>query len=94
MHRSSITRAVATLKRRMLFFMKMKPFFFGNLSSEGGRSIGFTDRCDQTPASVNPTSNCCNMLIQAASEVLGFLKDCAFFLEWHTSIYEDGCKKA
>ena len=33
------------------------------------------------------------MLIQAASEVLGFLKDSAFSLEWHTSVYEDGCKK-
>ena len=32
------------------------------------------------------------MLIQAASEVLGFLKDSVFSLEWHTSVYEDGCK--
>ena len=66
---------------------------FGDLFSEGGRSVGSTDGCDQAPASVNPTSNYCNMPIQAASEVLGFLKDCAFSPEWHTSVYEDGCKK-
>ena len=66
---------------------------FGDLFSEGGRSVGSTDGCDQAPASVNPTSNYCNMPIQSASEVLGFLKDCAFSPEWHTSVYEDGCKK-
>ena len=93
MHRSSITGAVATLKQRMLFVMKLKPFFFGDLFSEGGRSVRFTDGCVQAPVSVNPTSNCCNMLIQAALEVLGFLKDCSFSLEWHTLVYEDGCKK-
>ncbi|RVW59372.1 Retrovirus-related Pol polyprotein from transposon TNT 1-94 [Vitis vinifera] len=60
--------AVATLKQRMLFVMKLKPFFFGDLFSEGGRSVRFTDGCVRAPVSVNPTSNYCNMLIQAASE--------------------------
>ncbi|KAL6323237.1 hypothetical protein AAG906_029244 [Vitis piasezkii] len=66
--------------------------FFGDLFSEGDRSVRFTDGCVQASVSVNPTSNYCNMLIQAASEVLGFLKDSVFSLEWHTSVYEDGCK--
>lgn len=66
---------------------------FGDLFSEGGRSVGSTDGYDQAPSSVNPISNYCNMPIQAASEVLGFLRDCAFSPEWHPSVYEDGCKK-
>ena len=77
MHRSSITGAITTLKQRMLSVMKMKPFF-GDLFSEGGRSVIFTDGCDQAFVSVNPTSNYCNMLIQAASKVLGFLKKLSF----------------
>ena len=79
-HRSSITGAVTTLKQRMLSVMKKKPFF-GDLFSEGGRSVIFTDRCDQAFVSVNLTSNYCNMLFQAASKVLGFLKNCVFSLE-------------
>lgn len=67
---------------------------FGDLFSETGRSVGSTDGCEQPPtaASVSSTSSQ-NMPIQAATELLYFLKTCIFCPEWHHSLYEDGCNK-
>ncbi|XP_022727915.1 auxin transport protein BIG-like isoform X2 [Durio zibethinus] len=64
---------------------------FGNLFSEGSRMLGSADVCDQT-AVVSSTSSNCNMPMQAAKELLSFLKGCIFSYEWHPSIYEDGCR--
>lgn len=66
---------------------------FGNLFSEGGRSVGSTDGYDQPPVAVNSSFSQSNMPIEAAAELLSFLKECIFSPEWHTSIFEDGCKK-
>lgn len=66
---------------------------FGNLFSEGGRSVGSTDGYDQPPVAVNSSSSHTNMPIEAAAELLSFLKECIFLPEWHTSVFEDGCKK-
>ncbi|KAJ7974260.1 Auxin transport protein BIG [Quillaja saponaria] len=67
---------------------------FGDLFSESGRSVGSNDGCDQPlAAAVSSSTSCCNMPIQAASEVLSFLKMCIFSPEWDYSIFEDGCKK-
>ncbi|CAN1826681.1 Auxin transport protein BIG [Linum perenne] len=63
---------------------------FGNLFSEGGRSVGSAEVYDQ-PQVVNSCSNNYNMPMQAASELLGFLKDVVFSQEYRT-LYEDGCK--
>ncbi|GAV60100.1 ZZ domain-containing protein/E3_UbLigase_R4 domain-containing protein [Cephalotus follicularis] len=63
---------------------------FGNLFSEGGRSLS-TDGSDQPP--VNSSSSDCNMPMQAATELLSFLKACVFSYEWLPSVFEDGCKK-
>ncbi|EOY03818.1 Auxin transport protein (BIG) isoform 1 [Theobroma cacao] len=64
---------------------------FGNLFSEGSRSLGSADVCDQTPAVSSSSSNC-NMPMQAALELLSFLKGCIFSPDWLPSIYKDGCR--
>lgn len=66
---------------------------FGNLFSEASRTVGSTDSGDQASASVNSSSSTCNVPIEAADEMLSFLKECIFSREWSRSIYEDGCKK-
>ncbi|OMO52577.1 Zinc finger, ZZ-type [Corchorus capsularis] len=63
---------------------------FGNLFSEGSRTLGSADICDQTPA-VSTSSGNGNMPMQAAMELLSFLKGCIFSHEWFPSIYEDAC---
>lgn len=67
---------------------------FGDLFSETGRSVGSTDGCEQPPAAalVSNSSNQ-NMPIQAAIELLNFLKTCIFSTEWHPSLYVDACNK-
>ncbi|KAK6913403.1 LOW QUALITY PROTEIN: E3 ubiquitin ligase UBR4, C-terminal [Dillenia turbinata] len=35
----------------------------------------------------------CNLPLQAAAELLCFLKLCVFSPDWHLPVYEDGCKK-
>ncbi|XAR51615.1 Ubiquitin--protein ligase [Bertholletia excelsa] len=66
---------------------------FGDLFSEGTRSVGSTDGCDQPSVAVSSVSNLSNMPIQAAIELFSFLKMCIFSPDWHPSIYEDSCKK-
>ncbi|XP_057963954.1 auxin transport protein BIG isoform X2 [Malania oleifera] len=66
---------------------------FGDLFSEGGRLVGSNDGYDPTPASVSSISSSCNLPLQAATELLSFLKACVFSPDWHPSVYEDGCKK-
>ncbi|KAB2075053.1 hypothetical protein ES319_A07G193500v1 [Gossypium barbadense] len=64
---------------------------FGNLFSEGSRTLGSADVCDQTSAVSSSSSNC-NMPMQAAMELLSFLKGCIFSHDWLPSVYEDGCR--
>ncbi|KAK2663188.1 hypothetical protein Ddye_001762 [Dipteronia dyeriana] len=66
---------------------------FGNLFSEGSRSVGSSDGFDQPAVAVNSSSSNCNMPMQAATELLSFFKLCVFSHEWLRSIFEDGCKK-
>ncbi|KAF8389895.1 hypothetical protein HHK36_024413 [Tetracentron sinense] len=66
---------------------------FGDLFSEAGRTVGSTDGHDQPPVAVNSLSSYCYMPIQAATDLLSFLKLNIFSLEWHSSVYEDACKK-
>ncbi|CAD5321836.1 unnamed protein product [Arabidopsis thaliana] len=61
---------------------------FGNLFSEGSRSLCSIEPNDQPPVSVSS-----NLLLQAAKELLNFLRACILCQEWVPSIYEDGCKK-
>ncbi|KAK8606644.1 hypothetical protein V6N13_052411 [Hibiscus sabdariffa] len=63
---------------------------FGNLFSESSRTLGSADVCDQTSA-VSFSSSNCNMPMQAATELLSFLKGCIFSHERLPSVYEDGC---
>ncbi|XP_077214481.1 auxin transport protein (BIG) [Tasmannia lanceolata] len=66
---------------------------FGDLFLEAGRPVGLTDGNDQQAVAVNAISNCCNTPIQAAAELLSFLKDCIFSPEWHRVVFEDACNK-
>ncbi|PON82110.1 E3 ubiquitin ligase, UBR [Trema orientale] len=66
---------------------------FGDLFSESGRSVGSIDGNEQLPVAVNSNSSHCNMPIEAAIELLSFLKASIFSPEWHPSLFEDGCKK-
>lgn len=66
---------------------------FGDLFSEGSRSVGSNDAYDPIPAAGSSVSNCYNTPIQAATELLSFLKLCVFSPHWHSSLYEDACKK-
>lgn len=65
---------------------------FGDLFSEAGRSVGVADGHGQA-ATVNCMSSYCNMPMQAATELLSFLKAFFFAPEWHSVIYEDACTK-
>ncbi|TQD82010.1 hypothetical protein C1H46_032473 [Malus baccata] len=64
---------------------------FGDLFSESGR--GSTDGYDQPPVVVNSSSSQSNMPMEAATELLRFLKGFVFSPEWHPSVFEDGCVK-
>ncbi|XP_008230303.1 PREDICTED: auxin transport protein BIG [Prunus mume] len=64
---------------------------FGDLFSESGR--GSTDGYDQPPVVANSSSSQSNLPMEAATELLNFLKVCIFSPEWHPSVFEDGCSK-
>lgn len=66
---------------------------FGNLFSEVSRSVGSSDGYDQPVVAVTCSSSNCNMPMQAATELLSFLKLSVFSHEWLPSVFEDGCKK-
>ncbi|XP_074308362.1 auxin transport protein BIG [Silene latifolia] len=66
---------------------------FGDLFSEGGRSVGSNDGFEQTSAVLNPLVGFCNLIIQAAVELSTFLQLCIFSPEWSYSVYEDACHK-
>nr|GMC67386.1 auxin transport protein BIG [Ipomoea batatas] len=66
---------------------------FGDLFSEGGRSVGSADGYDQPTVASSSASNLSNMPAQAESELLTFLKNNAFAPEWCHPLYEDGCQK-
>ncbi|KAI3452175.1 hypothetical protein Pfo_008840 [Paulownia fortunei] len=66
---------------------------FGDLFSEGGRSVGSADGCEQSNAAASSSSSFSNMPFQAATELLSFLKTCVFSPQWHPLMYQDACKK-
>ncbi|XP_027153889.1 auxin transport protein BIG [Coffea eugenioides] len=66
---------------------------FGDLFSESGRSVGSVDGLDQTAPAASSLSNFSNMPIQAAMELLSFLKNDVLSPNWSPGVYEDGCRK-
>ncbi|KAK7266596.1 hypothetical protein RIF29_19245 [Crotalaria pallida] len=68
---------------------------FGDLFSETGRSVACTEGYEQPLAasSMISLSSYYNMPIQAATELLNFLKTCIFSPDWHPSLYVEGCSK-
>ncbi|KAK4765976.1 hypothetical protein SAY87_007618 [Trapa incisa] len=63
---------------------------FGDLFSEGGRSVVSAD--DQLAGVVNSVSCNCNMSMEAASELLNFLKVSIFSPQWHQTLFSDACE--
>ncbi|KAK1310864.1 Auxin transport protein BIG [Acorus calamus] len=66
---------------------------FGNLFSEVGRPVGGpSDVHDQPSVIVNGMAGSCQLPIQAAIDLLSFLRGCIFSPEWESAVYEDACK--
>ncbi|KAJ4833094.1 hypothetical protein Tsubulata_001074 [Turnera subulata] len=65
---------------------------FGNLFYEGSRSMGSVDGSDQPPVALGSCSSNCNLPLQAAADVVNFLKECVFSHEWSPSLFKDGCE--
>ncbi|XP_048629100.1 auxin transport protein BIG-like isoform X2 [Brassica napus] len=61
---------------------------FGNLFSEGSRSLCSIEPNDQPPVAVSSS-----LPLQAAKELLNFLRVCIFGKQWVHRMYEGGCKK-
>ncbi|PKU69107.1 auxin transport protein BIG [Dendrobium catenatum] len=61
---------------------------FGDLFCEANRPIGFSDGVEQPPLAVCGTFESYHLPIQAASELLFFLKVCIFSPEWDSTIFE------
>ncbi|KAF7130273.1 hypothetical protein RHSIM_Rhsim10G0059600 [Rhododendron simsii] len=89
---SSATKAVCSAELESAVCHEEEALF-GDLFSEGGRSVGSADGCDQPTVAVSSVSHFSNMPIQAATELVSFLNMCLFSPDWHPSIYEDGCRK-
>ncbi|KAJ4973760.1 hypothetical protein NE237_006934 [Protea cynaroides] len=66
---------------------------FGDLFSEAGRTVGSTDGHDQPSVAANYFSSYYYLPIQAATELLNFLRTFIFSPEWSSSVYEDACRK-
>ncbi|PIN17562.1 hypothetical protein CDL12_09775 [Handroanthus impetiginosus] len=66
---------------------------FGDLFSEGNRSVASADGCEQSNAGAGSISCFSNMAFQAATELLNFLKICVFSPQWHPQIHQDALKK-
>ncbi|ONK55020.1 uncharacterized protein A4U43_UnF8510 [Asparagus officinalis] len=66
---------------------------FGNLFSEASRPAGLSDGLDQPTNTVPDVSSSHLLLIQATTELLGFLKENIFSSEWNFAVYDDACKK-
>ncbi|GAB2300127.1 hypothetical protein Dimus_038603 [Dionaea muscipula] len=66
---------------------------FGNLFSEGGRSFGSNDACEQTPVVATPLSVSSILPLLATTDLLNFLRSCVFSPYWCPLLYKDGCDK-
>ncbi|XP_023737665.1 auxin transport protein BIG [Lactuca sativa] len=88
---SSLTKASSTLEPESTVCHEDEALF-GDLFSEGGRSVGSTDGYDQSVITASSVTNVL-MPLHAASELFIFLKTGAFSPEWHSTIYEDACRK-
>ncbi|WOK95227.1 auxin transport protein BIG [Canna indica] len=65
---------------------------FGNLFSEPAKPVGSSDGLDQPTTTVSGAINS-DLLLQAASELLSFLKVCIFSPEWCHTVFDDACRK-
>ncbi|KAI3784947.1 hypothetical protein L1987_44055 [Smallanthus sonchifolius] len=88
---SSCTKASSTVEPESTVCHEDEALF-GDLFSEGGRSVGSTDGFDQSVIAGSSVS-ILNMPLQAATELFIFLKTSAFSPEWNSSIYADACQK-
>ncbi|EPS73190.1 hypothetical protein M569_01564, partial [Genlisea aurea] len=66
---------------------------FGDLFSEGARSVESMDGCELSNGTATSFSNFNNMSFQAANEIMIFLKAFVCSPQWHPLLYKDACKK-
>ncbi|XP_042008662.1 auxin transport protein BIG-like [Salvia splendens] len=66
---------------------------FGDLFSEGGRSVGSSDVCEQSNATPCSVPSFSNMPFQAATDLLSFLKACVFSTQSLLPMYQHASKK-
>ncbi|XP_073003648.1 auxin transport protein BIG [Typha latifolia] len=66
---------------------------FGDLFAEAGRPVGSGEGLDQSVPLVASALNTPGLPIQAATDILNFLKLCIFSPEWNHSVFEDACRK-
>ncbi|GER49260.1 E3 ubiquitin-protein ligase UBR4 [Striga asiatica] len=66
---------------------------FGDLFSEASRSVGSADGCEHSNVAASSVSSLRNMPLEAATEVLNFLKTCVFSPQWHPLVYQNACRK-
>lgn len=66
---------------------------FGNLFSEASRTAGSADVQEQTVSAPVGHSTGHHLLIHAATELLGFMNMYIFSPEWHSYIFEEGCRQ-
>lgn len=66
---------------------------FGNLFAEASRPPGLSDGPDQQTNAVPGVSSRHLLLMETTAELLDFIKENIFSLEWHSSLYDDACKK-
>ncbi|XP_047958465.1 LOW QUALITY PROTEIN: auxin transport protein BIG [Salvia hispanica] len=66
---------------------------FGDLFSEGARSVSSADACEQSNATHSSVPSFSNMPFQAATELLSFLKNCVFSPQSHPQMYQNAIKE-
>ncbi|KAG6408148.1 hypothetical protein SASPL_131151 [Salvia splendens] len=89
---SSGTRASATCEVESVACHEDEALF-GDLFSEGGRSVGSSDVCEQSNATPSSVPSFINMPFQAATDLLSFLKACVFSTQSHLPMYQHASKK-
>ncbi|KAK4477539.1 hypothetical protein RD792_016768 [Penstemon davidsonii] len=89
---SSVTKVSATSEAENVLCHEDEALF-GDLFSEGCRSVGSADGCEQSNAPASSISSFSNMPFQAANELLSFLKNYVFSPQWLPLMYEDARKK-
>ncbi|KZV25002.1 auxin transport protein BIG [Dorcoceras hygrometricum] len=89
---SGVTKASGTSESENIVCHEDEALF-GDLFSEGSRSVGSMDGCEQSNVVVSSNSRISNMPLQAAIDLLSFLTNCVFSSEWCPPLFTDASKR-